>query len=172
VPRPVIGQLPPGLGLRPHEALDLIQPVRPRALEEIRAERERSPDEADQRNRQPLLEERDRLEHEGERLPRVEGPEPLEVGRQVQGWIHDGTDRRLDLELQPRADERRGQIGEQDGGVDRIVLERKRRHLGGGLGVVNDLQEAPPSPDLPVARQRAPGLPHEPHGRPVDGLAP
>ena len=52
-----------------------------------------------------------------------------------------------------------------------MAPDRLKRHLGTELGRVGDAEEVVPLADRPVLRQRPAGLPHEPHRRPLDGLA-
>ena len=53
-----------------------------------------------------------------------------------------------------------------------VPPHRLERHLGGQLRRLVDLEERVPLADLAVLRQRPARLPHEPHGRPLDWLAP
>ena len=49
---------------------------------------------------------------------------------------------------------------------------RLQRHLGAQLGCVSDIEEPVALADRAVLGERAPRLPHEPHGCAPDGLAP
>ena len=53
-----------------------------------------------------------------------------------------------------------------------MPAHRLQRHLGAELRLGDDVEEPVALAELAVLGQRAAGLPHEPHGGVLDGLAP
>ena len=70
-----------------------------------------------------------------------------------------------EAQLQTHGLDRQQQIGENDGRVYVQNLDRLKRHLGGQVGPLADLQDASFGPDVPVLLHIPAGLPHEPTGR-------
>ena len=72
-------------------------------------------------------------------------------------------------QLETHADERRQDVGEDDGGVEPKGANGLQRHLGGELGRANDVEDAVLLAQGPVLRHVAPRLAHEPDRRAFDG---
>jgi hypothetical protein len=62
-------------------------------------------------------------------------------------------------------------VGEHDGSVERVSIERFECGAGRQLRGLADFPETVLSSQRAIARQIAPGLSHEPHGRAVEGIA-
>ena len=86
--------------------------------------------------------------------------------------FHDRTDALDKLHLDAHAEDWRHDVREEDGGIDAVAAHRLQRHLRAQLSRARDLEEAVALPQRPVFRQRSTRLPHEPHGRPLNRLAP
>ena len=68
--------------------------------------------------------------------------------------------------------ERQQQIGKQDGGVHLDAADRLQRDLGGQVGRPTQLQKRVVLAERSIFGHVPAGLPHEPDGRAIDGLAP
>ena len=62
-------------------------------------------------------------------------------------------------------------VGEHDGGVERVAIQRLERGARRQLRVLADVPEAVLGAQCAIARQIAPGLAHQPHGRAVERVA-
>ena len=81
-----------------------------------------------------------------------------------------GPDAGPDLDAEADRVQREDDVREQDRGVDAVPADGLHRDLGGDRGVVAELEQASGAAQRAVLGQRAAGLPHEPHGRALDGL--
>ena len=89
----------------------------------------------------------------------------VSIGRSMTG--PDVLDQ-LDVDAHP--EDGQHDVGEHHRRVDAVAADRLERHLGAELGLPDDLEQPVSLADLPVPRQRAPRLAHEPDRRPLDGL--
>lgn len=99
-------------------------------------------------------------------VPDVLGREvaqPREVGARADRLLDDGTDARLDVEVDTDGLERYDDVAEVDGRVDVVAAHGLHRDLGDELGHHAGLEHRNALARLEVLGQRATGLPHEPH---------
>ena len=156
----------PGPRLVAHEALGAEELPRRTALDEVGREREGRAGEADQGHAvgERLLDEPHRLEDERHRLVHRHGSEPLHVFRAPDRTVDVRPVAPGELEADAEGLEHEQDVGEEDRGIDAEPVHRLERHLGGGLGILAELEEAAAGPDGAVLGHVAPGLAHEPHG--------
>ena len=139
-----------------------VLPGRP-SLNEVSREGERSAREPDDRALQFLLQEPlDRSADERDRGARVEVGQRLHVRTRADRVPDDGTEARVDRELDPEPRERQRDVREHDPGVDIVPPDRLEGDLRRQLWSARDLEDRVRFPELPVAGQMAPGLPHDP----------
>ncbi len=138
-------QAVPRGGLFVHEALGEREGARGAALDGVTREREGRARETDEGNpRRELAHcEPHRLQHVGERR----------FGFELGQLIH------------------RGDVADEDRGVDTEPVHGLERDLGGEGGLVTQLEKGVRGAERAVLRHVAPGLAHEPHGRGVGRLA-
>ena len=86
--------------------------------------------------------------------------------------IDHGADAFDELHVDAHREDRGHDVREHHGRVDAVPPHRLQRHLRAELGLARDLPERVALAERAVLRQRPAGLPHEPDGRPLDGLAP
>ena len=111
-----------------------------------------------------------RLEDERHRLLGIGHAQPLDVGHRPHRLRDDRPHALDEVDVDPHPEDREHDVREHHGRVDAVHAHRLERHLGAQLGLTADLEQRVPLADLAVAGQRAPGLAHEPDGRPLDGL--
>ncbi len=162
----------PRRGLAQHERLRSGVIAAGTPLHEVAGQRERRSREPDQRHVELGHEGSDRLGHVRLVDVGLQRPEAPYVGGRADRRIQDGTEPLLHADRQPGGRERNHDVTEQDRGVHRHPAERLQRDLDHLVRQTHGLQDVPVAADLPVLGQVPAGLPHEPHGGPVDGLAP
>mmetsp|Transcript_18456 Transcript_18456/g.73725 ORF Transcript_18456/g.73725 Transcript_18456/m.73725 type:complete len:355 (-) Transcript_18456:22-1086(-) len=151
------------------------------ALDEIRRQREREPDEAEHRRRRPLrrglaaqrgAQAAQDLADEGARGGRVEVVvERVEGLARAHGRDLDGAALR-DGEFDAHRGQRRQNVREQNDAVDAVRVPRLQRDLERGLGDLGPLAEGRVlGHEVAVHLHVPPRLPHHPHRRVPDGLA-
>ena len=97
--------------------------------------------------------------------------EALDVGHALDRPVDDGADALDEIDGDSHAEDRGHDVGEEDGRIDAVPPHRLKRHLRTQLRRACQLEEAVALAQRAVLGQRAPGLPHEPHGRAFDRLA-
>ena len=113
-----VQQRGPGRGLGVHQGLGPQEVAGRPAFHEVAGERERRPREPDQGHRRRGADQADRLEQRRHRGLRLERRERLHVGQGPDRALDDRAATLDDVEPDPEARERRGDVGEQDRGVD------------------------------------------------------
>ena len=112
----------------------------------------------------------DRLEDRRERLLRVGDAQLLDGGERADRLAHDRADALDELDVEAHRDDRGHDVREHHGRVDVVPAHRLQRHLGASAPADRLISKnAWLLADRAVLGQRAPGLPHEPHRRPLDG---
>jgi hypothetical protein len=93
----------------------------------------------------------------------------LDVAPAADRAVDDGPALGRELEADAHRLERQQDVGEDDGGVELEAAERLQRDLRRHLRVAAHLDEGELLADRAVLGEVAPGLPHQPDGRRVDG---
>ena len=162
-------------GSRVHQRLRDRELARRLALDEVAGDGERPAAEADDRLVGP------RARGARSRSPRASAP-PSPPGRaraaarprpaSAPARATTGPTPSTSSTSRPIASDRGHDVREHHGRVHVVPAHRLQRHLGGQLGRPVDLEERVLLADRAVLGQRASGLPHEPHRRPLDGFTP
>ena len=142
------------------------------ALDGVRRERERRAGKSDQRNAagELVLDEADRVEHVGERLARLEGPQAIDVCLALNGVLDRRAFAANEIEPDAHRFERQQEIREENRGVDVDPANRLQRDFGRQIGRAAQLEQGVAFAQRAVLAHVAPGLSHEPDWRGVDGL--
>ena len=114
----------------------------------------------------------DRFEHVRERLARLEPLQPIDVGFGAQRIFDRRPFAADEVEGDAHRLERQQEIGKQNRRIDVDAAYRLHRDGRGQLGRSADVEQGMAAADLAVFGHVAPGLPHEPHRRAIDRLAP
>ena len=162
------------VGLGVHQRLRDRELARRLALDEVARDGERPAEEADDRllGRELAAHDADRLEDRRERLLRVGDAQLLDRRERAHRLAHHRPDALDQLDVEAHRDDRGHDVREHHGRVHAVPAHGLERHLGRQLRRLVDLEERVPLADRAVLGQRAPGLPHEPHRRPLDGFTP
>ena len=167
-----IHQRRPRGGVVVHQRLRPDVVARRAALDQVARERERRAGEPDQRDRELLAQEADRLGDVGLVHVGLERAEPRDAGRVPDRLVDDRTDARLDPDGDPDRRDRHHDVGEHDRRVQRHPPEGLQGELDGELRLADRLEDVPVTAELPVLGQVPARLAHEPDRGAVDGLAP
>ena len=107
-----------------------------------------------------------------ERGPHVGHLHPIDV-RRGRDRLGDHRPDSLDqLDVDPHAQHRRDDVGEEHGRVNAVPPHRLESHLGAELRRVRNLEERVAFAQSAILGERPAGLAHEPHRGPLDLLAP
>jgi hypothetical protein len=164
----------PGVRMPVHERLGARVVACAAALDQVRGERERSAAEADQRHAsaQSLAGAAHGVVDEGQRLVGVVRGEAGNVVRRLHGPSHHRSVAAAELDAGAERLEHQQDIGEDDRRVDPQPLDGGDGHLGRGLRVVAELEEAEALAYGAVLGHVTARLPHEPDRRERCRLAP
>src|SRR5688500_9632315 len=121
---------------------------------------------------QLAAEDPDRFENVLERLARIVGPEPSDVGGRTNRVVDRGAFTLDELELEAHRREWDQEVRKQDRGVDIDNVDGLHRDRNGQFGLLADLQKGIALPQLAVIRHVAARLAHEPYRGAVDGFTP
>ena len=163
-----VEQRRPELGLGVHERLG--GGVVLGRADQVGGQGERPAGEADEGDVELAAEDADRLQHVGDVGLGLQRAQPVEVGGGAERLGDDRPGRQVDVDAD--ADQRRDDVGEEDGGVDAEPAHRLHGDLGGQVGRGDDLEHAVALADRPVLGQRPSRLAHEPHRHLGHRLAP
>ena len=118
-----------------------------------------------------LLQMRDGARQIGDAIEHAVELPGVEVGAGAQ-WLGDarafaGTE----ADAEAHRERHHENVGEHDGGVELVAIERLERGARRQLRVLADIPEAVFGAKCAITRQVAPGLAHQPHRRPVERIA-
>ena len=110
--------------------------------------------------------------HESEIFFRYQRAKPSEITQAAHGTANDRPDPLDKVDIPSRLNERRHDVGEENGCVHSQPAYRLQRDLSREFRMVADLHERALFADGAKLRQRATGLPHKPNGGIGDRLTP
>ncbi len=164
-------QLVPQPWLGVHELLGAgIRPAGT-ALDQVTGKGERRAGETDQRDRPELADERaDGVGHIRHVIA-GDWPQPAQRRSVTDRIRDDRADTGDDVDVHTNRDKRQDDVGEQDRGVGAETPHRLQSDLGHHGWIATGVEHGDVGPQPAILRQRAAGLPHEPHWRALGGLA-
>ena len=118
-----------------------------------------------------VFEMRDRARKIGDALEHAVELPGVVVGAGAQGFGDARTFAGTKAHAEPHRERHHEDVGEHDGGVERVAIERFECGARRQLRVLADVPEAVLGAQCAIARKIAPGLAHQPHRRPVERIA-
>ncbi len=151
--------------LRAQKLAEVLVFFAPRSFHEVRSERERCAAESDERDLRRQLGAND-----AQGVANV-GSDRLAQRQSFDGFarpqrVHDRRTR-VELDLDAERLERRHDVAEDDGRVERKTAQRLQRDLRGDLGRARHLQERRALFNREILGEIASGLAHDPNGSPI-----
>ncbi len=145
-----------------------------RPFDQVRRERERRTGEPDQRHVgvERTAEQAHRFQHVGHVALRLERRQCAHRRLIPHGRLDHRPDAVHDIEWDAGAEERRHDVGEENGSVERHAAQRLQRHLDRHLRALRYLDQRQAFTERAILGQDAACLTHEPDGCAIDGLAP
>jgi len=164
-------QFVPDRGLAVHERLYPREVLRRSALHQVAGHGEGTAGEPDERHLERVGEDGDRVDDIRRVGRRIERPEALEVLLGPEGLGHHRSGPRGHVDTEPDGRHRHDDVGEEDGGVGAVAVDRLPGELGDQLGPGDGVEDAAGPAGGPVLGEGPAGLTHEPHRHTVHAEA-